>query len=313
MSQASGILNVNKPAGPSSFDIVRLVRRGTAVKKAGHAGTLDPMASGVLLVLLGQAVRISEYLMDLPKTYRARVRLGFATETYDAEGRPVGEERSVVVPREQVQRALDTFVGEIEQTPPAYSAVKVEGQRAYRLARKGAEVVLRPRRARIYKMRLLEFESPDVRIEVECGKGTYIRSLAHDLGQALGCGGHLAALERTRVGPFSVDSAVALPELEGTFGGDDWRELVLPLDCGLTELPVITLHIEDEKDIRHGQAVRIDEERLTGAAIEDGRLHRAYAEDGALVAIVVYEASTGLWRSRKVFLGENLTADSPNR
>ena len=291
MSQASGILNVNKPAGPSSFDIVRLVRRGTAVKKAGHAGTLDPMASGVLLVLLGQAVRISEYLMDLPKTYRARVRLGFATETYDAEGRPVGEERSVVVPREQVQRALDTFVGEIEQTPPAYSAVKVEGQRAYRLARKGE----------------------DVRIEVECGKGTYIRSLAHDLGQALGCGGHLAALERTRVGPFSSDSAVALPELEGTFGADDWQELVLPLDCGLTELPAITLHIEDEKDIRHGQAVRIDEERLTGAAVEDGRLHRAYAEDGGLVAIVAYEASTGLWRPRKVFGGENLTADSPNR
>ncbi len=133
----SGVLNVNKPAGPTSFDIVRLVRKGTGAKKAGHAGTLDPMASGVLLVLLGQAVRISEYLMDLPKTYRATVRLGFATETYDAEGNPTGPERAVEVMRGEVERALQVFAGEIEQTPPAYSAVKVEGQPAYRLARKG--------------------------------------------------------------------------------------------------------------------------------------------------------------------------------
>ncbi len=259
------------------------------------------MASGVLLVLLGQAVRISEYLMDLPKTYRATVRFGFATETYDAEGNPTGPERAVEVMRGEVESELEAFVGEIEQTPPAYSAVKVEGQPAYRLARKGAAVALRPRLARIYAIRLLEFESPDVVIEVECGKGTYIRSLAHDLGRALGCGAHVAALERTRVGPFSVDSAVSLTELEGAFESGEWQEPLLPLDCGLTELPAITLHIEDEKDIRHGQAVRIDEERLTGAVVEDGRLHRAYAEDGGLVAVVVYEGATGVWRPRKVF------------
>jgi tRNA pseudouridine55 synthase len=298
---ASGVVNVNKPVGPTSFDIVRLVRRGTGVKKAGHAGTLDPMASGVLLLLLGQAVRISEYLMELPKTYHAIVRLGIATDTYDAEGTPAGEMKPVEVTREQAESALEAFVGEIEQTPPAFSAVKVGGQPAYRLARKGTAVALRPRLAAIYAIRLLKFEPPDVEIEVECGKGTYIRSLAHDLGQALGCGGHLAALERTRVGPFSVDSAVSPPELERWFATGDWREMVLPLDCGLTELPAITLHIEDEKDIRHGQAVRIDEERLTGAAVEDGRLHRAYAEDGGLVAVVAYEGATGLWWPRKVF------------
>jgi tRNA pseudouridine55 synthase len=259
------------------------------------------MASGVLLVLLGQAVRISEYLMDLPKTYRAIVRLGIATDTYDAEGTPAGEGQLVEVTRGQVESALEAFVGEIEQTPPAYSAVKVQGQPAYRLARKGAAVALAARGARIYAIRLLEFETPDIAIEVECGKGTYIRSLAHDLGVALGCGGHLAALERTRVGPFSVDSAVSPPELERGFATGDWREMVLPLDCGLTELPAITLHIEDEKDIRHGQAVRIDDDRLTGAAVEDGRLHRAYSEDGGLVAVVAYEGATGLWRPRKVF------------
>jgi tRNA pseudouridine55 synthase len=295
-----GILNVKKPSGPTSFDVIRLVRKGTRVKKAGHAGTLDPMASGVLLVLLGQAVRISEYLMELPKTYRATVRLGFATETYDGEGAAVGEAQPVDVGREQVQAVLRTFVGEIEQTPPAYSAVKVGGQPAYRLARKGAVVALRPRPARVYAIRLLNFEPPFVEIEVECGKGTYVRSLAHDLGEALGCGGHLARLERTRVGPFSMDSAVQ-PPLEKAFESGEWRDLLLPLDCGLTELPAITLHIEDEKDIRHGQAVRIDEERLTGAIAEDGRLHRAYAENGGLVAVVAYDTSTGVWRPRKVF------------
>ena len=306
----NGILNVNKPSGPTSFDIIRLARKKTGVKKAGHAGTLDPMASGVLLVLLGQAVRISEYLMALPKTYRAAIRLGFATETYDAEGEPLVEERPVDVTKEQVEGALQGFVGDIEQTPPAYSAVKVGGQPAYRLARRGAAVALKPRFARVHAIRLLAFEPPCLEVEVECGKGTYIRSLAHDLGQALGCGGHLAELERTRVGPFSIKSAVSLPELERAFEDGQWRDLLLPLDCGLAELPAITLHIEDEKDIRHGQAVRIDEERLTSAVVEDGRPHRAYAEDGGLVAIVAYEIATGLWRPRKVFGGANLTAES---
>ena len=309
MTQAGGILNVNKPRGPTSFDIVRLVRKGTGVKKAGHAGTLDPMASGVLLILLGQAVRISEYLMDLPKTYRATLRFGFATDTYDAEGTPTGAEHAVEVTHDQVESALEAFVGEIEQTPPAYSAVKVEGQPAYRLARKGVAVALRPRRARVYAIRLLHFEPSTVEIEVECAKGTYIRSLAHDLGVALECGGHLAALERTRVGAFSVDSGVSLPELERAFEAGEWRELLLPLDCGLTDLPGITLHIEDEKDIRHGQAVRIDDDRLTGAAVEDGRLHRAYAEDGGLVAIVAYEASTRFWRPRKVFDSQRIASE----
>jgi tRNA pseudouridine55 synthase len=271
------------------------------VRKAGHAGTLDPLARGVLLVLLGQAVRISEYVMELPKTYRGVVRLGVATDTYDAEGTPAGPAQAVNVSREDVSRALEAFVGEIEQAPPAYSAVKVRGQPAHRLARKGAAVALAARPARIDRIDLLSFEPPDVEIEVECGKGTYIRSLAHDLGQALGCGGHLASLVRTRVGPFAVDSAVALEGLERAFEAGEWSEFLLPMDCGLTHLTAITLHIEDEKDIRHGQAVRIDEERLVGVPVEDGQVYRAYAEDGGLVAVVRYDGDEGIWRARKVF------------
>ena len=285
------------------------MRKGGGVKKAGHAGTLDPLASGVLLVLLGQAVRISEYLMDLPKTYGATVRLGVATDTYDSEGTTTQVAESGGVSREDVARALTAFVGEIEQTPPVFSAVKVKGEPAYRLARKGADVVLKPRPARIDRIELLRFEAPDVEIEVECGKGTYIRSLAHDLGQALGCGAHLAGLQRTRVGPFAVDSAVSLEELQRAFESGDWRDLVLPMDCGLTHLPAITLHIEDEKDIRHGQAVSIDEDRLVGIGVEDGRVYRAYAEDGGLVALVTYDGAVGVWRARKVFDGQRMGSE----
>ena len=306
----SGILNVNKPAGITSFDVIRVVRRGTGMRKAGHAGTLDPLASGVLLVLLGQAVRVGEYLMELPKTYRATVRLGVATDTYDAEGTATQVSESAGVSREDVSRALEAFSGEIEQTPPAFSSVKVQGRPAHRLARKGIPVALAARKARIYRIELLRIEGPDVDIEVECGKGTYIRSLAHDLGQALGCGAHLASLTRTRVGPFALDAAASMEELERGFESGDWRTRVLPMDCGLTELPAITLHIEDEKDVRHGQAVRIDEERLAGLALEDGRPYRAYGEDGGLVAILTLDAGTGLWRPRKVFGAANLSTDS---
>jgi tRNA pseudouridine55 synthase len=296
----NGILNVDKPSGPTSFDVIRLVRSRARVRKVGHAGTLDPLASGVLLVLLGQAVRVSENLMDLPKTYRATVRLGVSTDTYDAEGAPT-DETEVNVSQSQVKLALLPFVGEIQQTPPAFSAVKVAGRPAHRLARKGAPVALASRRARIDRIELLGFESPDVEIEVECGKGTYIRSLAHDLGQALGCGAHLAALVRTRVGPFSSDSAHSLDHLERDLESGAWGASLLPMDLGLTHLPAITLHIEDEKDIRHGQAVRIDEDRLAGVPLADGGQYRAYAEDGGLVGIIRYAADGGKWRPYKVF------------
>jgi tRNA pseudouridine55 synthase len=298
----SGILNVNKPAGPTSFQVVGMVRRRSGVRRVGHAGTLDPMANGVLLVLLGQAVRVSEYLVDLPKAYRATVRLGVSTTTYDAEGEPVAEREYGDVSLNDIEPALEGFVGEIMQAPPAYSAIKVSGERAYRRARRGEQVALPPRRTRIDRIALLGFEPPEVEIEVECGRGTYIRSLAHDLGEELGCGAHLSALERTQVGPFRIEDAVGLDELEPAFEQGDWEEHLLPMDYGLLHMPAITLHIEDEKDIRHGQSVAIDEDRTeTLPRIKDGMLSRGYAEDGSLVAIIRYEAGTGMWRPRKVF------------
>jgi tRNA pseudouridine55 synthase len=162
-------------------------------------------------------------------------------------------------------------------------------------------VELKARPARVYRIDVLRYSTPDVEIEVECGKGTYIRSLAHDLGQALGCGAHLAALCRTQAGPFSVEDSVTREELERMFDDGTWTEHLQPMDCGLLALPAITLHIEDEKDVRHGQAVQIDDERLVGIAVRPGLECRAYAEDGSLVGIIVFDGENGMWRPRKVF------------
>lgn len=292
----SGIISVHKDAGRTSFEVVSLVRRGTGLRKVGHAGTLDPQATGVLLVCLGQAVRISEYLMELSKVYRATIALGRATATYDAEGETTFVAGSIDASREAVIEALQGFVGEIQQTPPAFSAVKVDGQRSYRLARRGEPIALAPRAARIYRIELLHFEPPLVQIEVECGKGTYVRSLAHDIGRELGCGAHLASLVRTRVGPFDIQSATEIGGLEAAFQSDDWRDLVLPMDCGLAHLPSIMLGIADEQDLRHGQAMRLDVARPA-----PGADCRAYAEDGGLIAVVKYDAEAEVWRPRKVF------------
>jgi len=293
----SGILVVDKPIGATSFDVVRRVRRGSGEKRVGHAGTLDPAATGVLVVLLGQATRITEYLMDMRKTYRGAVRLGIETATYDSEGEVTREADPSGVTEEQLRDALSKFVGDIEQTPPAHSAVKVDGERAYHRARRGEVVAMKPRPATIYRIDVLRFAPPDAEIEVECARGTYIRSLAHDVGAALGCGAHLSSLRRTRVGPFTVEAAADEAALSAAFEGASWRDLLQPLDCGLIALPAITLDIEDEKDIRHGQAVDI-----AGVASPADRTEaRGYAEDGSLVAIIAFDAESGMWWPRKVF------------
>ncbi|HEU4758729.1 MAG TPA: tRNA pseudouridine(55) synthase TruB [Dehalococcoidia bacterium] len=299
---ASGILNIDKEAGWTSFQVVAMVRKGSGVRKVGHAGTLDPSASGVLLVCLGQAVRVSEYLMELAKVYRARIALGVATDTYDTEGQPVATGDYSGVTEAHVREALARFVGSVQQLPPVYSAVKVGGQPAYRLARRGQPVVLKPRTARIDRIELLAFEPPLVELEVECGKGMYVRTLAHDLGQQLGCGAHLAGLVRTRVGPFSLDAAASLTALRQALLDGSWPDLLSPIDYGLLHLPALTLDCEDEKDVRHGCSVTLDAGSLpAGVAAEGGQRCRAYGEDGSLVAVLIYDEKTLMWRPEKVF------------
>lgn len=298
-----GILNVDKPEGITSFRVVSLVRRLSGVRKVGHAGTLDPLATGVLLVCLGQAARVSEYLMELPKTYRGTVRLGVATDTFDSAGEPVFEGDAGSVDEAALRAALAALAQQEEQVPPVYSAVKVGGTPAHRLALAGRPVNLRPRRTSIERIDLLSFRPPLVEIEVRCGKGTYIRTLADDLGRRLGCGGHLVALRRTAVGPFDVEEAVSIERLEAAFAEGAWQELLRPLDYGLGEIPAVYLEMEAEKDVRHGCPLTGASpafQRLQGA--EDGQRCRAYGEDGSFVGILRYDGGARLWRPQKVFI-----------
>jgi tRNA pseudouridine55 synthase len=208
-----GLLVIDKPAGCSSMDVVRRVRRAAGGVKTGHAGTLDPLASGVVICCLGSATRVVPRLMDLPKTYVAEVDLSAFTPTDDREGQR--QEVLVPVPPDAaaVTAALPAFIGEIQQRPPAFSAVHVQGRRAYKLARRGEAVVLPPRMVRIDGIELLDYTWPVAALRIDCGKGTYIRSLARDLGAALGTGGHLQSLRRTAVGPYHVGAALRLDDL----------------------------------------------------------------------------------------------------
>ncbi len=207
------VLMIDKPAGPTSFGVVRSVRRAVGVKKVGHAGTLDPMASGLMILLIGRAAtRLQDEFMGMDKVYSGTIRLGETTASYDAES-PVDEsvDPSSVTQRDLIA-ACARFTGEIEQVPPMYSAIKVGGQRLYKAARRGEEVERKPRRVRIDRFELTARRGQDVDFEVACSKGTYVRSLAHDLGQALGVGGHLTALRRLAIGGFSVQDAFELDE-----------------------------------------------------------------------------------------------------
>jgi tRNA pseudouridine55 synthase len=249
----SGILLIDKPAGLSSFDVVRRVRQALKVRKAGHAGTLDPFATGLLLLCLGEATKLVPFLMPEPKTYWARVQLGEETDTQDPTGRVIA--RSEKLPEaQQVYEAAARFVGEIEQTPPMYSALHHQGERLYKMARRGETVVVKPRKVTIYELQVEEVALPLVDLTVTCSPGTYIRTLAADLGRVLGCGGHLAALRRVAVGPFRVEQALTLEAIK-EMAAEELASRIIPLpDClpGLKALPVGP---EDAAHLRHGRTL----------------------------------------------------------
>lgn len=245
-----GVLVVDKPSGPTSHDVVDRVRRALGERRVGHTGTLDPFATGVLPVCVGKATRLARFLGGGEKSYRATVRLGFATTTDDLQGEPLGEPAAVRVTAADVARAGRAFVGEIEQLPPLYSAKRMAGRRLYDLARRGVPVERRPCRVTVHALEVLAVEGERVELELRCSSGTYVRALARDLAAALGVGGHLTALRRTRSGAFGLEQAVGWDEL-----GPEARARLLPLEALLPELPAVTLTEEGLRALRHGRAL----------------------------------------------------------
>ena len=289
-----GLLVVDKPAGFTSHDVVGRLRRLTGERRIGHAGTLDPAATGVLPLGLGQGTRLLEYLGDADKRYRATIRLGAATDTDDAEGAVIAEGDWRSVTEAQARAALAAFVGPLEQVPPAYSAIKRDGVALHRLARAGRPVAVAPRPVRIDAITVLAVTLPELTVVVACSKGTYIRSLARDLGETLGCFAHLAALRRLRHGPFDLSAAHSLDALAAAAEGGTLPALLLPPDLALRDRPAAVLDARSEWLLLTGRTVKLPAGEQPAGPL------RVYGGDGAFLAVARGEAG-GWLRPDKVF------------
>lgn len=293
----SGVLVVDKPVGMTSHDVVQVIRNGTGLRRAGHTGTLDPRASGVLVVLVGPAVRLSEFVSASDKRYQAIIRLGSSTDTFDADGKFTASSEVVDVTEEKFEEVLKTFVGEIEQTPPPYSAVKVQGRKAYEMARQGEEVELTPRKITVHHLEVLEWAPPEVVIDVHCSSGTYVRSLANDLGTQLGCGAYLVGLRRTKSGRFSLRDATPLRKLQEAFNAGNWYQYLIPAAEALAEWSAVELSPDEVENVRHGHRVKAAPDAKPG-------LVRGVSTQGELVALMdLAEGESGEpeWQPKKVF------------
>jgi tRNA pseudouridine55 synthase len=288
-----GLLNLNKPAGMTSRAAVDWVSRPLRGVRAGHAGTLDPLASGVLIVAVGAATRLIEYIQKMPKTYRTVIHLGVESDTHDAEGRVVDRPLALVPSEEAIRVRLAEQVGTIQQVPPQFSALKVGGQRAYDLARAGRAVDLAARPVRIDRIDLISYAWPRLELEIECGGGTYVRSIARDLGDALGCGGLVEVLTRTRIGPFLLTEAVRLEAISA----ETIHGLLRPAIQAVADLPRITLSEAQVKAVRQGQSVRAVPSE--GLPTDSGDV-ALIAPSGNLVAIAYWDSRSSLIAPRRV-------------
>ncbi len=281
-----GVLNINKPSGMTSHDVVQVVRRFLKEKRVGHTGTLDPMATGVLVLCIGKATRIAQYLEAGDKEYHAVMRLGVSTDTLDAEGR-ILETRTYDPPdRSQLLAVCRRFTGTIMQRPPAFSAVKVNGVPSYRLARQGKSEPLKPRKVSIYDINLTSYENPLVSLSVSCSKGVYIRSLCADIGDALGMGAHMTGLTRGRSGRFTIDTAVTLGNLADAAVSGTVEQLLVPMDDALAEFPVLNISDGEADKILHGCRIPLPQRYPAGSGIV--RIHN---QAGMLLALAMPEGT----------------------
>lgn len=281
-----GLIPVRKPSGCTSHDVVARLRRILGQKKIGHFGTLDPLASGLLLAAAGKATRFFPFYGKRDKSYVGRIRLGFATDTYDAEGQPAGEDSGRYPDREDLRAAMDALVGPLRQRPPAFSAKKVAGRPLYDYARRGLPVEAAAVPVTVAAFELRAYAPPFVDFRVDCSSGTYIRSLAHDLGAALGCGGHLAVLERTRIGEFRLESAPGLEEIQTAAERGDAGAFLVPMEALLPETPAFVLTEEGVARIRDGRRVELAHLADPKAVFPPpGAVVRLLGGDGRLAAL----------------------------
>ncbi len=293
----SGALVIDKPVGLTSHDVVKIVRRGTNIRRAGHTGTLDPRASGVLVVLVGPAVRLSEFIAADDKRYQATVKLGASTDTFDSEGRITHTAPYDHITEDQFLTLLKSYEGKTLQMPPVYSAIKVQGKPAYKRTRDGEEVELEAREIDVYTLDLLEWSPPEAVLDVYCSSGTYVRSLANDIGDDLQTGAHLIGLRRTKSGFFTLRHAVRLRELQDAFLTGEWYRYLIPAAELLPDWPLLELNNELVEKIAFGHRIPAgDNPEMT----EDG-LTRAVSEQGDLVAILGFDETKREWQPRKVF------------
>ena len=290
----SGILNVNKPAGPSSFAVVRAVRRLPGIVKAGHGGTLDPAADGVLPILVNAATRLADFVHEWPKIYLATVTFGVTSDTGDREGSLTPSGDASLVSRDRIEALLPSFMGQIAQVPPIYSALKQGGEALYRKARRGEAIEQRARLVMIHAIRLIDYDPATAtgHVEVSSGQGMYVRSLASDLGAALGCGAYLSGLTRTALGPLTLADAVPVATLAGA--GEEWTRWLLPMDLPLQAWPTVSLDAAAAAAVRRGQAV-------VAPGVASGRC-RVLDPDGHLLAWGEVDADRRL-QPRAVFPG----------
>ncbi len=293
-----GILNINKPIGMTSHDVVARVRKLLAQRRVGHAGTLDPAASGVLPVCAGQATRVAEYLSESGKAYRATIQFGTVTDTYDAEGTVERTTSTATLSRAYIESLLPVFLGEQMQVPPRYSAIKLQGRPAYKRARAGEEVTLAARPVTISRLEIIDWQPPALILDIECSKGTYIRSLAHDLGERSGYGAHLRELMRTRSGPFRLEDSITLEQLAAAAEQGKAGEYLYPADLALEQYPALVLNEGTAARVRHGSAFAGERET---AGIGEHRLARVYDDGGRFLAIAEWEEERGMWKPVKVF------------
>jgi tRNA pseudouridine55 synthase len=293
---SNGILNINKPEGKSSFAVVAGLKRLTGERHVGHTGTLDPMATGVLPVCFGQATRIARFIVDFNKSYIAQIELGTVTDTFDREGTVTEQNSPGDITKETVLHTLSSFQGEITQVPPKYSALKYKGKRYYELARAGIAIEPKPRQVKIHHIELLDYQFPIITIQVDCSKGTYIRSLAHDIGQSFGCGAFLRELVRVASGPFRIEDSLSMTEVEDACTKGVWREMLYPVDGPLSYLQAITVDEKDEKSIRNGCSIGLEDAHLL-----QSEYCRAYDSRGNFIAILRYLSSKKCWHPDRVF------------